>query len=421
MLAFRKDVPMPDNVAIKFAADISDLLAGLQQAQDAVTSTAGLMRNGATQIASSFGALSTAYANGTQQNVQMAAAANAQVLADASQLESARYQIAMNGVKMNQALVKEEAQTSQLSHAQERAALLALEDEREGIERQYWQSKLSSAEAGSKAQEAAQTKLEVLTSQSALRREQIELAYNRQVYNDYKRTFDQIGSSVSSSIMGMIQGHESLRQAAQKVLLGIIQDFIRTRIRLAAEWAAGVAMQVTTTQTGEAQKTAAVVAGVAMRSSAEGAGSASSIAATGASIVQQVNADAGASAAGVFAFLAPVMGPAAAGPAAAALNLVKGFLHFDVGSWQLPADQLAMVHQGEMIVPAAQTPWAQSLMANAAASGGGDTHYHTHNWGVTVNRPVNGDDVVSAVRDRAHDVGRALSRGMGSRGLPRGR
>jgi hypothetical protein len=81
-----------------------------------------------------------------------------------------------------------------------------------------------------------------------------------------------------------------------------------------------------------------------------------------------------------------------------------------------------MVHQGEMIVPAAQTPWAQSLMSNAAASsGGGDTHYHTHNWGVTVNRPVNGDDVVSAVRDRAHDVGRALSRGMGSRGMPRGR
>ena len=37
----------------------------------------------------------------------------------------------------------------------------------------------------------------------------------------------------------------------------------------------------------------------------------------------------------------------------------------------------ANVHQGEMIVPAAQTPWAQSLMANAAA--GSTSHSTTSN------------------------------------------
>jgi hypothetical protein len=413
---------MADDVAIKFTTDLSALLSGMQQAQDAVTSTAGLMRNGATQIASSFGALSAAYANGATANVRSAASASAQVVGIAQEQENARYQIAMNGVKMNQALVKEEAQTSQLSHEQERAQLLALEDEREAIERRHLQSQLANAKEGSKAQEAAQSKLDALASQSALRREQIELTYNKQVYNDYKRTFDQIGGAVSSSIMGMIEGHETLRQAAQKVLLSILQNFIQTRIRAAADWAAGVAMQVTTQQAGETQKTAAVVNGVAARTAAESTGSASSLAASIGTMTTQIGADAGTAAAGVAAFLSPIMGPAALGAAAAIEGAVLGFAHFDVGSWQLPADQLAMVHQGEMIVPAAQTPWAQSLMSNAAASsGGGDTHYHTHNWGVTVNRPVSGDDVVSAVRDRAHDVGRALSRGMGSRGLPRGR
>ncbi len=413
---------MADDVAIKFTADLSALLSGMQQAQDAITSTAGLMRNGATQIASSFGVLSAAYANGATENVRSAASASAQVVAIAQEQESARYQIALNGVKMNQALVKEEAQTSQLSHAQERTQLLALEDEREAIERRHLQSQLAGLDEGSKEYEIVQSKLEALTSQSALRREQIELTYNRQVYNNYKRTFDQIGGAVSSSIMGMIEGHETLRQAAQKVLLSIIQNFIQTRIRMAAEWAAGVAAQVTTTTTGETAKTAAVVNGVAARTAAESAGAAGSLAASAGAMTAQISADAGTAAAGVTAFLAPIMGPAALGAAAAIEGAVMGFAHFDVGSWQLPADQLAVVHQGEMIVPAAQTPWAQSLMSNAAASsGGGDTHYHTHNWGVTVNRPVNGDDVVSAVRDRAHDVGRALSRGMGSRGLPRGR
>lgn len=81
--------------------------------------------------------------------------------------------------------------------------------------------------------------------------------------------------------------------------------------------------------------------------------------------------------AGVFGFLAPVMGPAAAGPAAAAQGVVLGAASFAVGSWQLPSDMIAQVHRGEMIVPAAQTPWAQSLMTNAASAAGSS--------GVTVN------------------------------------
>jgi hypothetical protein len=68
---------MADDVAIKFTADLSALLAGMQQAQDAVTSTAGLMRNGATQIAASFGALSAAYAEARDNMVHAAHVAHA--------------------------------------------------------------------------------------------------------------------------------------------------------------------------------------------------------------------------------------------------------------------------------------------------------------------------------------------------------
>lgn len=61
---------------------------------------------------------------------------------------------------------------------------------------------------------------------------------------------------------------------------------------------------------------------------------------------------------------------------------------FAIGSWSLPSDIAMQGHQGEMIVPAAATPWAQSLMANAASSSGegskgaggtawnGDAHFH---------------------------------------------
>ena len=198
-------------------------------------------------------------------------------------------------------------------------------------------------------------------------------------YQAYKSAFEQVGSSVSSSIMGMIQGQETLRKAAQKVLLAIIQEFVQARIRMVADWAAGIAAQTTATTAGEAVKTAAVTTGVAARTAAEQAGAAGSLAASAAGLIRQILADAKSTFAGVFAFLSPVMGPAAAGPAAAASGAVASLASFAIGSWQLPSDMIGQLHRGEMIVPAASTPWAQSLMANAASGGS------SGNGGVTVN------------------------------------
>ena len=63
---------------------------------------------------------------------------------------------------------------------------------------------------------------------------------------------------------------------------------------------------------------------------------------------------------------------------------VEAFSVFDVGSWALPSDMLAQVHAGEMIVPAAATPWAQDVMSSSAGGGGGNTNSSTtHNINMT--------------------------------------
>ena len=51
---------------------------------------------------------------------------------------------------------------------------------------------------------------------------------------------------------------------------------------------------------------------------------------------------------------------------------------FDAGAWSLPADMVAQVHRGEMIVPAAP---AQAMRDAAGRGGGGatvnhQTHFH---------------------------------------------
>ncbi|PPQ26851.1 hypothetical protein CCR94_21550, partial [Rhodoblastus sphagnicola] len=53
-----------------------------------------------------------------------------------------------------------------------------------------------------------------------------------------------------------------------------------------------------------------------------------------------------------------------------------------IGAWSIPQSQLAMVHQNELIMPAAEAGAFRSMLSNQAngggaqAQGGGDTHVH---------------------------------------------
>lgn len=374
---------MTDTVTITFSADISDLQRGMQQASSAVDATTSALRSGATQVGATFNTLSQAYAQSASQAAQASRDASDVQLAVARSQANAQYQIALDGVKMQEALVKEQARTSQISDQQQLQDMLALEAQREAIERQHLQAVQATYAENSAAYLRMQQKLEEVEAQSAMRRQQIELTYNKEIYSDYRRTFEQAGSAVSSSIMGMIEGHETLRQAAQKVLLAIIQDFIQARIKLVADWLAGIATQTTAMQVSQTAQTAAVTAGVTARTSAERAGAASGLAANAATMISQILASARETFVGVFGFLAPVMGPAAAGPAAAAQGTVAAAASFATGSWALPSDMLANVHRGEMIVPAAATPWAQGVLSNAATGGAGVTVNHATHFNIS--------------------------------------
>ena len=242
---------MSDDVTITFSADISDLQRGMQQASVAIDATTSALRSGASQLGGTFSSLSQAYAQSAAQAAQTSRDANETQLAIAREQANAQYRLALDGVKMQEALVKEQTQTSQISDQQQLQSLLALEAQREAIERQHLQAVQATYAQDLDAYLRLQQRLEEIESDGALRREQIELNYNREIYAGYRRTFDQIGSSVSASIMGMIEGHETLRQSAQKVLLAIIQDFIQARIRTVADWLAGVATETTAMQVGQ--------------------------------------------------------------------------------------------------------------------------------------------------------------------------
>ena len=105
-----------------------------------------------------------------------------------------------------------------------------------------------------------------------------------------------------------------------------------------------------------------------------------------ASMLKSIFGSAGQAFAGVFGFMAPVMGPAAAGPAAAAESTVisvgTGLVAAaDIGMWKVPTDQLAMIHQNELIMPAAQAGAFRDMLtgaSNGTGGGGAAKAVHVH-------------------------------------------
>ncbi|WP_026606959.1 hypothetical protein [Methylocapsa acidiphila] len=371
---------MADDVTIRFIADISNLQKGMQQAAGAVDATVGTLRSGASQAQASFASLSQAVAGGGVQMASDDESNSEALLANARRVQQARYESALEGLQQQSAITIESGRLGQMSRQAELAGLLALDQEKEDLDRRRLEAARFSGQE--KANEFAENQRAIvdLSSRSALSQLDIMRRVNGEIAGDYRRSFEQIGASASTSIMGMIQGQQTLAQAAQKVCLAIIQSFLQAKIKMVGDWTAGAVAQLSVTASSEASKTAAVAAGTSARTSLEATASTASAAETISAVLRSISASAAETFAGIFGFLAPVMGPGAAGPAAAGAATVAsaagGLASFAVGAWSLPSDMIAAVHQGEMIVPAGP---AAALRSALEGGGGAAGAVHVHN------------------------------------------
>ena len=137
----------------------------------------------------------------------------------------------------------------------------------------------------------------------------------------------------------------------------------------------------------ETTKTAATTAGSAARTSVQTAADAAALTAalTANVAVAMSYAAVGAAAAGSSVAAIPLVGWAMApGVAAETYGTLSGFAamaSLDVGTTNVPADMVAQIHQGEMVVPAFESSMIRSGQASLGGGGsdgggGGDTHVH---------------------------------------------
>jgi hypothetical protein len=165
-------------------------------------------------------------------------------------------------------------------------------------------------------------------------------------------------SAFGNGLKGLIEGTMSWKQAIAGVLDSVLQTFINIGERMLENWLVNLIL-------GKAAQT----------TEAEG----------------QVMSNAAVAASGAYAATAviPFIGPELA-PAAAAMAYTGAMawapLAAAAGGWgEVDKDQIAMVHQKEMILPAHLANPLRAMLANTAANGntgsgwGGDIHLHNHN------------------------------------------
>jgi hypothetical protein len=188
-------------------------------------------------------------------------------------------------------------------------------------------------------------------------------------------TSNQIQGAFNSQLRELLSGQESWATAGKKIL----QDFVIQGIEGFEKLAVNFLLQQTVMNT-------AATTGAALRAAADQTAAAGGIGALIANAVKAIAGSAGQTSAAVSAFMAPVVGPAAPAAGAAAGAAVEatamGFAvaGADIGMWNVPQNQLTMLHQGELVATPSQADAIRAipgLLANGGgAAGGGDMHLH---------------------------------------------
>jgi hypothetical protein len=251
------------------------------------------------------------------------------------------------------------AELGRVSRTQELAELQGLLDTKWALDQDYFEKKLAAAEndAGARQKISDEERLayeKFLTDQQKL---DIQAAQNSQ--RAWQTIMQPIQRAFDTSITGMILGTTTLQKAAANITQSIIGEFVNLGVKMVTNWIANQLAMTTATEVGAAARTAA-----------EGEGMAAGLAMKALNAVKSIVTDSAQAFGGIFAFLSPIMGPAAAGPAAAGEATVMAAasgIASAAGGWVVPSNQLAMVHQNEMILPA---NISQGLQGMISANGG---------------------------------------------------
>jgi hypothetical protein len=348
---------MADNsIEVRFGASTDEFEEGINQAKAAVQSYAASLKALSGQIDQLGGSASDmitkvgAAASNHDATRMAAEAARSQM-----QMANLVYQEEMEKLKTSLAL-------HNITEAQKTASTIAAIKER--LDKQLAALDEQAAKAKGNAVKLKQIEDErtKYTEKAAFDREKAEDDAAVKTAKEWEAAADQIAGAFNSQLKGLLAGTTTWSKAMKNIAADLALKFIENQVKTTAEYLASQASQLTTHVATETAKTTATTTGAAMRTAAELTSGKISIFEVIGNALKSIYASAGQTASEVSAAVAPEAGPAApaiglaaGGAIAAGAVGLMGVASADVGTDYVVRSGLAVIHQGEKIIPSAKT------------------------------------------------------------------
>lgn len=299
-----------------------------------------------------------------------------------------------------------EAKAKQITEAEKlKLTLAALSAEKTAVDK-FYADELAISGLTAKAIDDLQGSLRIfnLENANAMTDAQVQAAAKTtEAWDSAAKTFS---NAFTSQIDPLLKGTENWGTAGKKVLADLTEDTIKYFAEQALLETTNAAKKIVLGNT----VVAANATGNAAMAASDASSAAAGLAAGAVGAIRAILTGAAEAFAGVFGFLAPVMGPAAAGPAAGAYGAVAAMAgsvaSADIGMYDVPRDQLTLIHQNELVMPAAQAGAFRGMLDNGAAgaAGGVSVNPTTH---FTVNA-LDGASVSSWMRNNSSQMLKAI-------------
>lgn len=186
----------------------------------------------------------------------------------------------------------------------------------------------------------------------------------------------QIASTTVNVLNGLLSRTMSWRQAMQTVVANVLTYFTNLGAQKLQQWIVSELLMTNVTKAATAARTGIAASGSVAAASAKTAE---------ADVVITANAGEAASGAAASQAAIPVIGPALAAAAAAAIfAMVLGFKGAGGsmpsaagGWWEVPSDTMALIHRKEMVMPAPLAEGVREMVENGGSLGG-SPQLHVH-------------------------------------------
>jgi hypothetical protein len=418
---------MVDDVTIRFSADTDDLEDGLADVRGAVGSVTPDLKKlsegvseaaqKAAPAAAAFSRMSIAIGDGLTGALWPASAAFAALGDDAGAAKTridGEIKALQEQLAIKKTIFDGEAKLKNISESEKIALVKAATQEEYEAQRALLEQEAGLADQSVRQKQQALNK--IATLDATHQKQMLQLAYQAAEEQNkiWQGLASRIGSSMSSGIMGLLQHTMNFREGVRQMAVQATQYFVNMGTQWVASFAMNIAKNIATHVMGEQAMTAATQLGVSERTASEAAGSVADIAGKAAAVIKSIMASSAEAFAGVFGFMAPLLGPAAAGPAAAQATVAgaASIASFDIGAWNIPQDQLAMVHKNELVMTASQGDAFRSFVNNGEARSDSapqvhaPVNFHVHALdaqGVASFLQGNGREIMKAVGRHVQD------------------